>query len=134
MYLEQALQISLRVYGRDHPHVAMVQNNLGVLMGKLELHQHAERYFWQALRSYIVTLGQRHPSTNMVRRNLYPYVLRAMDKVAARLNLHPPTMAERQLTLAQPWLLRIAHRDEGPAMRSINPASHAQHDEPARAS
>jgi tetratricopeptide (TPR) repeat protein len=133
--LEQALQIELRVYGRDHPRVGLVQNNLGVLMSKLERHEDAERYFWKALRAFLVTLGPRHHRTNMARRNLYPYLIRAMDRVAAKLQLRDPlSMADRQLVFAQPSLLRIADRNEEPGARSIDQYPLGRPDEEARAS
>jgi tetratricopeptide (TPR) repeat protein len=135
LHLEQALQIELRVYGQDHPRVGLVQNNLGVLMSKLERHEDAERYFWQALRAFVVTLGPRHHRTNMARRNLYPYLIKAMDEVAARLQLrHPLSIADRQLIFAQPWLLRIADRNEEPGVRSIDRHPLGQPDEETRAS
>ncbi len=56
-YLEQALSNNLKTFGKDHPEVAIVRNNLGSAWQPLGEHQKAIEYLELALSSDLKTYG-----------------------------------------------------------------------------
>ncbi len=68
--LERALEIDEKVYGPDHPNVAIRVNNLGGVLEDLGDLAGAKKSYERALKIFQVRLGEEHPSTKTVRRNL----------------------------------------------------------------
>jgi tetratricopeptide (TPR) repeat protein len=65
------------VYGPDHPNVAIDFNNLGNVLwdhgrrqGDLGKLQEARKLYERALKIFRTRLGDDHPQTKIVRRNL----------------------------------------------------------------
>ena len=70
MLRERATKIYEKVYGPDHPDVAMTVNNLGGVLNDLGKQQEARKCFERALKIYRQKLGEDHPMTKIVKRNL----------------------------------------------------------------
>ncbi len=69
-HYERALVIGRRVYGEDHPKVALRLNNLGSVLKALGELEEAKGHFERALRIFRERLGDGHPNTQIFRQNL----------------------------------------------------------------
>jgi len=69
-YHEQALAGDLQTYGEDHPRVATIRNNLGLVLQNLGEYQKAIGYLEQALTSNLKTYGKDHPDVAIRHNNL----------------------------------------------------------------
>ncbi len=70
MILERALEIDLKVYGQDHPDVAIDLSNLGNVLQDLGDLQGAKKNYERALEIFRNSLGENHPKTRTVQDNL----------------------------------------------------------------
>ncbi len=68
--LERALKIDEKVYGPDHPTVAIDINNLGMVLQDLGELAEARKCFERALKIFREKLGDDHPNTRIVANNL----------------------------------------------------------------
>ncbi|MCX6668271.1 MAG: tetratricopeptide repeat protein, partial [Methanothrix sp.] len=59
-----------KVYGLEHPNVAIDVNNLGGVLRDLGDLQGAKRFYERALLIFLRCLGENHPKTKTVRNNL----------------------------------------------------------------
>ncbi|HPR66095.1 MAG TPA: tetratricopeptide repeat protein, partial [Methanothrix sp.] len=64
------LRIDEKVYGPDHPQVAIRINNLGSVMQAMGDFEGAKVHFERALNIFQDRLGEEHPKTRLVRTNL----------------------------------------------------------------
>ena len=69
LYL-QALELTKRLLGEEHPHVATSLNNLALLYKSQGRYSEAEPLYLQALEIRERGLGANHPRTVTVRKNL----------------------------------------------------------------
>jgi tetratricopeptide (TPR) repeat protein len=67
---EQALELSQRNLGENHPDVANSLNNLAGLYYSLADNTKAEPLYLQALELCERVLGENHPNTITIRKNL----------------------------------------------------------------
>jgi len=67
---EKALAIDLKVYGDQHPSVALDYNNLGMAWYSLGKYQKAIDYIEKALAIDLKVYGKQHPHTKTVKSNL----------------------------------------------------------------
>jgi len=67
---EKALAIDLKIYGEDHPQVAIYRNNLGNGWKDLGQYQKAIEYYEMALASDLKNYGEDHPQVAAYRNNL----------------------------------------------------------------
>ena len=70
-YFEKALAIDLKIYGDEHPTVAIRWNNLGGAWDSLGEYKKTLRYYEKALKIFKATLGPNHPYTKTAQNNLY---------------------------------------------------------------
>ena len=69
-YLEKSLVIDLKVFGDQHPNVAIDYNNLGLAYSALSDANKAIEYLEKSLEVLITIYGKDHPSTKTVNKNL----------------------------------------------------------------
>lgn len=81
----RALDIAIRVHGRDHPDAAVNLANLAGLYQARELYDQAEPLYREALETFEKTMGDHHPGTARLLGG-YASLLRRMarDEEAAR--------------------------------------------------
>ena len=70
VHLRRAFTLAEKVYGPDHPKVAIRVNNLGSVLQDMGDLQKAKEHYERALEICHKFLGEEHPSTAMVRDNL----------------------------------------------------------------
>ncbi len=66
-HYEQALDIDKKVYGEEHPKVAIRLNNIGVALQYLGKYKEALGYCEKALKIRMRLLGENHPDTKNVK-------------------------------------------------------------------
>ena len=66
---EEALAITRKVLGEQHPHTAGSLNNLALLYESQGQYEKAEPLYGQALAICINILGEQHPNTQIVLSN-----------------------------------------------------------------
>lgn len=69
-YYELALANDLKLFGEDHPNVAINRNNLGAAWDSLGQYKKAINYYEQSLASDLKTYGEDHPDVAIDRNNL----------------------------------------------------------------
>ncbi|MBD2289638.1 tetratricopeptide repeat protein, partial [Microcystis wesenbergii FACHB-1317] len=68
--LLEALDLTKRLLGYNHPHVAQSLNNLAYLYNSQGRYTEAEPLYLEALDLYKQLLGDNHPNTKTCRNNL----------------------------------------------------------------
>ncbi len=74
---QQALEVSKRLLGDNHPDVAISLNNLAALYRKTRRYRKAKPLFEQALKICEQTLGVSHPTTMTIRANYANFLTEA---------------------------------------------------------
>jgi len=69
-HYERALKIGEKTYGSDHSNVAMIVNNLGLVLQNLGDLEAAKEHYERAVEIFRKFLGEDHPFTVTVRNNL----------------------------------------------------------------
>lgn len=69
-YFEKALDLNIKIFGEDNPHVATIWNNLGAAYNALGQYDRAIQYFKKALAVIIKIFGESHPNVATVWNNL----------------------------------------------------------------
>lgn len=64
------LTMAEQSYGKEHPKVAIILNNLGMLYEMQQKHSEAKSMFQRALRILEMTSGPDDPNTQLVKANL----------------------------------------------------------------
>lgn len=67
-YLDKALAIDSEKFGKNHPNVASVLNNMGSVWSKKGDHKKAVDYYDQAYAIIAETLGEKHPQVVNIKR------------------------------------------------------------------
>ena len=84
-YLENALTVCVKNLGEDHPKVATIYNNIGVLYRNQGKYEEALTYNKKALSIRVKALGKDHPSTAITYNNMaYVYCEQGMYKEALK--------------------------------------------------
>ena len=68
--IERALKIDYSVFGKDHPHIAVVQGTLGTIYMSLGEFEEAKNMFESALRIFIKNFGESHQYVSIAMSNL----------------------------------------------------------------
>jgi len=66
----EAVDMSLRMFGDEHPQTARSRTDYGVELGKLERYAEAERNLISAFDVYVADLGEDHVRTKDVAQSL----------------------------------------------------------------
>ena len=69
-YFEKGLAIYLKVYGDQHPNVAIAYNNIGGVYDSQGEYSRAIEYYEKALAIFTSVLGDDHPNTKVVAESL----------------------------------------------------------------
>jgi len=69
-FYQKALSIDEKVFGSQHPKVAIRYNNLGAAWDSKGEYDKAIEFFQKALKIFIKYLGENHPNTKTVKRNI----------------------------------------------------------------
>jgi tetratricopeptide (TPR) repeat protein len=85
-HYRRALATKERLLGRDHPDVAMTQNNLALLLASSGRNSEAEPLYARALQTFAATLEPDHPKIQGCMAN-YAAFLREQGRGAAARSL-----------------------------------------------
>ena len=69
-YLERGLAVRKQVLGPEHPDVALMVHNLGMVARQFDRYEEAERYYLEALRLRIQATGPQHSDVGISYNNL----------------------------------------------------------------
>jgi tetratricopeptide (TPR) repeat protein len=69
-YLQKALYIDIEKFGINHPNVAAIHNNMGNVYSVLENRKSALHHFDAAYKIISEYLGEKHPQTINIKKNL----------------------------------------------------------------
>ena len=98
-WYRRAFEVASAWYGKDHPQVALIANNLGTVLAKRDRPDEGEPLIRQAIRVVRRALGPSHPQLAPCRRNLAPsppliafVSLGARGLIAVVVGLLPPAI------------------------------------------
>lgn len=67
-FFEMSVPLQQKKYGKQHPHIAAIFNNMAVAYKTLGRHNEAKEYATKAYEMYAKTLGENHPITIQAKR------------------------------------------------------------------